>query len=118
MPYPKMLCARGKKLDTSLLVAYIAGIIHLINVRINIFSNPIGIPIGILFPCIYIGIFSPFSNLIGIPIGNFRKRWHSIAIAIICMDSLWEARTTLSSDYHIIPIDMGSIWHNQVWTTI
>ena len=21
-------------------------------------------------------------------------------------------------DYHIIPIDMGSIWDNQVWTTI
>ena len=57
MPYPKMLCARGKKLDTSLLVAYIAGIIHLINVRINIFSNPIGIPMAIgIFICIYIGI--------------------------------------------------------------
>ena len=41
MPYPKMLCARGKKLDTSL------------NVRINIFSNPIGIPIRI-FISLYI----------------------------------------------------------------
>ena len=60
MPYPKMLCARGKKLDTSLLVAYIAGIIHLINVRINIFSNPIGIPIGI-FISLY--IYSNFDFL-------------------------------------------------------
>ena len=51
-------------------------------------------------------------------IGNFRKGWHSIAIEIICMESLWEARTTPNSDYHIIPIDMGSIWDNRVWTTI
>jgi hypothetical protein len=29
MTYPKMLCARGKKLDTSLSVAHIAVIIHL-----------------------------------------------------------------------------------------
>ena len=50
--------------------------------------------------------------------GNFRKVWHSIAIEIICMESLWEARTTPNSDYHIIPIDMRSIWDNRVWTTI
>ena len=36
MPYPKMLCARGKKLDTSLLVAYIAGIIHLTGLQITV----------------------------------------------------------------------------------
>jgi hypothetical protein len=49
MTYPKMLCARGKKLDTSLLVAHIAVIIHLINVRINLFSNPIGIFISYMY---------------------------------------------------------------------
>ena len=54
MTYPKMLCAHGKKLDTSLSVAHIAVIIHLTNVRINLFSNPIGIPIGIFISYMYI----------------------------------------------------------------
>ena len=73
-----------------------------------------------------------------IAIGNFRKDWHSIAIEVTCMECIGismggqnhtKFRLPYNShrygkymgqpsvDYHIIPIDMRSIWDNQVWTS-
>ena len=66
--------------------------------------------------------------------GNFRKRWHSIASHMYGISMGGQNHTKFrlpynshrygkymgqpSVDYHIIPIDMRSIWDNRVWTTI
>jgi hypothetical protein len=59
------------------------------------------------------------SHRYGKYMGQLNVDYHIIPID---MESIWvHMRSILgqpSVDYHIIPIDMESIWDNQMWTTI